>query len=458
VLSSCGIAREREGVEVGVTERLAAFIVTLRYADLPPKVVEAAKIAIMDGVANMLAGSRQPLAGKVTQYLREMGGSPTNTVVGHPFKTNAVWAAFANGIFGHCLDFEIQGDPPTHGTSSCLPAAIALGESAHASGRRLIEAYVAGWEVQGRLRAATAGVTRRGFHPPGVVGPLGGAASAAKALGLDTHHVRLALGIAASRTGGLTANTGTMVKSTHPGNAARMGVESAILARMDFLSNEDILEAPLGYGEALFTGPVDWDKVTVGLGDTYRLTDPGFDIKRFPAQLFMQRPIEAVLSLRQQHGLSADQISVLTIASEQEFRHRPTPRTGLDGKFSVEYCAAAAMLDGHVDIDTFTDERRFAPDMQAFLPRVRGESTEAPGATATAQLRDGRTLSEVCVHFRGSVGNPMAREERLAKFRGCAHRALAARETDTLVSVLEHLEDVADVAELTRVLGPHAGA
>jgi 2-methylcitrate dehydratase PrpD len=441
---------------MGATEQLARFIAESRYEDLPPEVVQRAKIAIMDGVGNMLAGSRQPLAAKVARYLQAMGGSPTSTVVGHSFKTSTVGAAFANGVFGHCLDFEIQGNPPTHGTSSCLPAAVALGEFAHSSGRRLIEAYVVGWEVQGRIRAATARVTKRAFHPPGLVGPLGGAASAARVLGLDAHHVRLALGIAASRAGGLTANTGTMVKSTHPGHAARMGVESAVLAQMDFLSNEDVLEAPDGYGEAMFTGPVDWDKVTAGLGDTYLLIDPGFDIKRFPAQLHMQRPIEAVLTLRQKHGLHADQISVLTVASPQESRSRPSPRTGLDGKFSVEYCGAAAMLDGQVNIDTFTDERRFAPDMQAFLPSVRAGAWDGQGVTATAQLRDGRSLAEVCVDFRGSVANPMSREERLAKFRDCAHRALTPSRTDTLVSLLEHLEDLADVSELTRVLGQQA--
>ncbi|MBI4312120.1 MAG: MmgE/PrpD family protein, partial [Chloroflexi bacterium] len=233
---------------MGATEELAHFIVDLRYEDLPAPVVEAAKVAITDGIGNMLAGSQQPLAQKVAQYVSDLGGSPAYTVVGHSFKTNALLAAFANGVFGHCLDFEIQGYPPTHGTSSCLPSALALGEAAQASGRNIIEAYAVGWEVQGRVRAATAAATNPAFHPPGLVGPLGGASAGAKVLGLDVLHTRYALGIAASRTGGLTANTGTMVKSTHPGNAARMGVESAILAQMDFESNADILEAPNGYG------------------------------------------------------------------------------------------------------------------------------------------------------------------------------------------------------------------
>jgi len=290
---------------MSASETLAQFIVDTRYDKLPAAVVDAAKIAILDGLANMLGGSTQELSAIIGQYVKSQGGAPQCSVIGWGFKTNAPAAAFANGVFGHCLDYEIQGYPPTHGTSSCLPAALALGESTNASGQTIIEAYVLGWEIQGRLRAASAPASNRAFHPPGMVGPLGGAASSAKVLGLNTQQTTMALGIAASRTGGLTANTGTMVKSTHPGNAARMGAESAILAQMGYTSNAAALEAPTGYAAALFQGQLDWDVLTQGLGDAYRLVDPGFDIKRFPAQVYMQNPIEAVLNLRHHHLLES---------------------------------------------------------------------------------------------------------------------------------------------------------
>jgi len=127
---------------MSATKALAQFIVDTNYDGLPIPVVEAAKIAILDGVANMLAGSTQELAAIIGRYVQESGGAPQSTVVGWGFKTNAPSAAFANGVFGHCLDFEIQGYPPTHGTSSCLPAALALGEGRNASGKTIIEAYV----------------------------------------------------------------------------------------------------------------------------------------------------------------------------------------------------------------------------------------------------------------------------------------------------------------------------
>ena len=234
-----------------------------------------------------------------------------------------------------------------------------------------------GWEIQGRLRAASAPAANPAFHPPGMVGPLGGAAASAKVLGLDTQQTQMALGIAASRTGGLTANTGTMAKSTHPGNAAGMGAEVGMLAAAGFTASDQILEAPKGYAEALFNGNMDWDIVTQGLGDPFRMVDPGFDVKRFPAQRGMPAPIEAVLNLRKKYGLRADMVDELILQTSGRGHSGSLPKTGLDGKFSVEYCAATALLDGQVVIDSFSDQRRFAPDMEETLRKTRVQ-TDGP--------------------------------------------------------------------------------
>ena len=443
---------------MSATRTLAQFIADTEYDSLPPPVVAAAKIAILDGVANIAAGSVQDLATIIGQYVRDSGGNAQASVVGWGYRTNAPAAAFANGVFGHCLDYEIQGFPPTHGTSSCLPAALALAEQYNAPGKSVITAYVLGWEIQGRLRAASAPATVPAYHPPGLVGPLGGAAAAAKTLGLDGQQTLMALGIAASRTGGLTANTGTMVKSTHPGNAARMGAEAAILAGMGYTASDAVLESPNGYAAALFQGNFDWDVATGGLGDSYRLVDPGFDIKRFPAQVYMQNVIEAALNLREQHGLTADAVEQVTIYRRGRGHSGPVPQSGLDGKFSVEYCAAAALLDGRVGIDSFTDARRFAPDMEAMLGRIRvdPEGPASGAAQATAQLKDGSTVSAECYAFRGSAVNPMNREERMVKVRDCFRRALSDADTERVLSLLENLEDVPDVGELMAVLGQSA--
>ena len=437
------------------TKTLSEFVASSRYDDFDDCVVEAAKIAILDGVANMLAGSTQELASIVGRYVQDMGGSTQSSVVGWGFKTNAPSAAFANGVFGHCLDFEIQGYPPTHGTSSCLPAALALGEERRTNGKAIIEAYVMGWEIQGRLRAASAAFSNPAYHPPGLVGPLGGAVAGAKVLGLDAWHIQMAMGIAASRTGGLTANTGTMVKSTHTGNAARMGAEAAILAAAGYTSSDSILEAPNGYSDALFDGNMDWEILTNGLGVSYRLVDPGFDIKRFPAQVHMQNPIEAVLNLLESHSLRADDVENLTVHTGGRGHSGSLPASGLDGKFSIEYCAAAALLDGKVGIETFTDDRRFSPDMEETLGKIQVEpgNHDSADAKVTALLKDGSSAAAECRGFRGSARNPMSRDERMDKVIDCIGRVLTDQDADRLVSLIEGLENVADISEIMDLIG-----
>ena len=128
--------------------------------------------------------------------------------------------------------------------------------------------------------------------------------------------------------------------------------------------------------------------MTQGLGDPYRVLDPGFDIKRFPAQRGMQAPIEAVLNLRERYELRADMVEELTLQTSGQGHSGSLPQTGLDGKFSVEYCVAAALLDGQVVIDSFTDQRRFAPDMEETLRKTRVQ----PDGPASAPVKAHREV------------------------------------------------------------------
>jgi len=447
---------------MGATDSLVQFITDTHYETLPEAVISAAKICIMDGIANMLAGATQPLAAIIGAYVRQLGGVPQCSVVGHNVQSNAPLAAFANGIFLHCLDFEIQGQPPTHGTSAVLPPALALGEMASAPGTRLIEAYVIGWELQGRFRRASSRCNLRGFHPPGLFGPIGAAAASAKMLGLDGAQTRMALGIAASHTGGLTANTGTMVKSTHPGAAARQGVEAALLAQAGFLSHDSIIEARQGYVEVLFGAEFDWDLLTRDLGITFQLVTPGFNIKRYPAQVYMQWAIEAALMLQQRHHIRADDVLYLEleVPAGHVRRDQEDVRSGLDGKFSFAYCGAVALAEGKVDMDSFSDATRFSPRVEALSPRVRIKAnpdipTSLPDTWASARvgLRDGRELHEQCRHYRGSIANPMSREERLSKVSACAQRSLQPADVARVISMIEALETLPDLRQLMVILG-----
>jgi 2-methylcitrate dehydratase PrpD len=437
----------------------------MRYAHLPRAVVDATKVAILDGVANVLAGSTQAPARVVFDYVREMGGTPASSVFGRGFRTNAPFAAFANGVALHCLDYEIQGQPPSHGTSSILPPILALAEQNGASGRDIVTAFALGWDVQQRIRTASASANLRGLHPPGVFGPPAAAAASARILKLNEQQTRVAFGIACSRTGGLFANNGTMVKSTHPGNAGRMGVESALLAQAGFTANEDIFAAHQGYVEALFGGELDYDVLTRNLGETFHLAEPGFNIKRYPAEIFMQWVIGAVVDLRETHAIGID--DVVTLEVEVPPMHldlsRPKPTSGLDGKFSFEYCAAVALAEDMVGIDAFSDATRFSAPVESALEKVRlKQNPDIPPnpqdvwVDAHARLTDGRTVSARCRNYRGSIANPMTRAERLVKYDDCVSRVLSDTDATRLREMVESLEELDDARELTRLLAQPA--
>lgn len=449
-------------IEMHATDSLAERIARQRFEDMPPAVVEAAKTVILDGVANLVAGSTQPLVSKVHDYVREHGGREEATVACANLRTSTFNAAFANGVALHCLDFEVQGYPPSHGTSSILPAALALGEWTTADGRALLNAFVAGWETQAVLRSASARAALRGFHPPGVYGPLASAAAAAASLGLDKERTATALGIAASRTGGLFANVGTMVKSTHPGNAARMGVEAALLSQRGFESCPTVLEAPNGYVSVFFDGAFDWNALSLNRHDLYHLVDPGFNIKRYPAEIYMQWVIEAVTDLRQRHSLQSDDVELIEVTVPEALRDlsRPNPSTGLEGKFSFEYCAAVALALDDVDIDAFSDQKRRDPVVERALARVVVR-TEPEGSRDLAQFRtkvritrrSGPAVAGECRSYRGSIANPMSERERRTKVERLLQRQYPDQRSRQVIEAVTHLERLGEVRELMALLG-----
>jgi hypothetical protein len=318
---------------MNITHRLAEFAATTRFDALPVAVRSAAKTVIVDGIANAVAGSQEPAARKMSEYITSLGGVPDATVVGSVVRLPASQAALVNGVSLHCLDYEVQGYPSAHGSSSILPAVAAVAERENASGADVLTAFTVGWEVQQRLRAAGEKGDMRGFHPPGIVGPLGAAAAVANLLGVSADETAMALGLAASRTGGLFGNNGTMTKATHPGNAARSGVESVDLALLGMTSNPDILHARRGYVAAAMGGVFDDDLAVGDLGSRFHLEDPGFSIKPFPAEIYMQWPLDAMTTLKQREGLTLDDV-VEVIVEPPVFRadlSRPLPASGLDG-------------------------------------------------------------------------------------------------------------------------------
>lgn len=446
---------------MSVTSQLAEFASRTTYSDLPDDVVAAAKTVLIDGIANVLAGSREPVAERLRAYTTGLGGTPQATVVNSTVRLPAGQAALTNGVALHCLDYEAQGYPSAHGTSSILPAVAAVAERDSRSGAEVLTAFVVGWDVQQRLRAGGEKGDMRGFHPPGIVGPLAAAAAVANLSKLDTDTTTMAIGLAASRTGGLFGNNGTMTKATHPGNAARSGVESADLAALGVTSNPDILHTRRGYVAAAMGGVFDDELALDGLGSRYHIVDPGFSIKPFPAEIYMQWPLDAMTELKARTGITPDDV-VEVIVEPPVYRadlSRPEPVTGLDGKFSYEYVTAAALVENRVHIGTFTDEVRFSPAMVTTLGKITlKENSDIPSdkkrtwARVTVRLRDGSEHEQVSTKYEGAIGRPMSAQTHQAKIADCFAEGGAAAIRERVIDLVDNLERMDDASTLFELL------
>jgi 2-methylcitrate dehydratase PrpD len=441
------------------------MLVQTRFQDLPDRAVQVATEVCLDGIGVTVAGTREPMGiGRViTNYVKSSGGTPEATVLASGFKTSATNAAFANGTLCHALDFDNTWPPLNHPTSPVLPAILAVAERENLSGRDVLLAIVLSFEVQGRMRLASARVKSGvvpSFHKPGVSGTIGATAGAGKLLNLDAKEFCMAFGIAGSRCGGLTANTGSMTKATHSGHAARMGVECSLLASQGFTALEDIFGAGCFFESFWGRDTYDLSLLLKDFGRPYRMINPGVGFKKHPCNYFTHRPIDACLVLRGKNQFQPEQIDrVIVDFPRFDYVNRPKPSSGLEGKFSVQYTTAVALLDGRVTIESFSDARRFAPDIDMFLGRIHlNIRDDIPAdfydtwAGVRIHLGDGRVLEERCDKPRGIWGFPLTRDERLAKFRMCMQSDFREQTVDEIVRLVEGLADVRHVRQLLGLL------
>ncbi len=444
-----------------VTETYVENLLAMKYETLPAEAIALCKHVVLDGLAVIHAGSTEPegVGRLVMQYVKRMGGTPEASVITGGFKTSMENAAFANGTMAHALDFDNTSYPTNHPTSPTLPAILAIAEHYGASGKQVIDALATAFEAQARFRLAGTGMaTGVGFHKPSTAGMFGATAAAVKLLGLTQEQALVAFGVAGSRASSLSINTGTMTKSSHSGHGARMGVEAGMLAKIGWTASKDVF-GPKGFFDTFMPGNSKPELLNEGFAAPLRMLDPGIGFKAFPSNGFTQRPIDGALRLRQAHDLKPDQIERVQIVFPRfDYVNRPKPRSGLDGKFSVQYTTLLALLDGEVTVDSFTNERLNAPDIQALLPKVEFLADDSipfdklkMHVIVNVWRKDGTQLSERVDKLLGWQ-NPLTREQRLHKFFGCTRRVLSEKGANRVLELVEGLENLSDVREIMDII------
>ncbi len=442
------------------TARLAEFVVKTALRDCPDAALAQVRRATLDSLGVTLAGATEPAAGLVRAVARAEGGVALCTVLGTGLRTSPTWAALANGTAGHAHDFDdtsfaLMGHPSV----PLLAAILACAEAEMADGAAVALAYVVGFEVSAALGAAVnpAHYTR-GWHATATIGTIGCAAAAARVLALDPVQTRHALGLAASLASGLKENFGSMTKPFHAGHAARNGVFAAMLAREGFTTSPAALDGRQGWAAAFSQTTLAPDALDA-LGQRWHLLTTGIAVKPYPSCALTHPAIDALLDLRARHALAPGEVEAVEVGVNHvvpDVLRHDRPETGLERKFSMPFCAAAALATGRVDLAAFED-RPAPPEVQDLMARVRmvvdpslpdGLEQHA-WSRITVRLRDGRTLDSPPRGASGHPGQPLTDAQLRAKFLGCAAPVLGEAEAAAVTAQVERLEEIPDVRALT---------
>jgi 2-methylcitrate dehydratase PrpD len=427
-----------------LTRSVAEFIVGTKYADIPQSVIDLGKKSILDGFGLALAGSVSAMGPLVRQYVQSFGsGEGGASIIGTGNKAHPRFAAFVNGVSIHADDFDdtqlaaakdrIYG-LLTHPTVAVLPPAFALCEQGRRTGMDLMLAYHVGVEVECKIAEAIAPRHYdEGFHTTGTCGTFGSVAACAKLRGLDVTKTVYALGIAATEGGGLRDNFGSMTKPFHAGHAAENGTVAADLAAIGWTAADDILEAPLGFFRAA-GGGFDAGAIVGRLAKPWTFASPGVSIKPHPSGSLSHPAMGELIRLIREKSIKAADVEKVDLGANHAMmasllHHRPT--TGLQGKFSMEYCLSILLLDGKAGLADYQDAVVQRADVQEMIKRVNfyvdaeAESAGLDKMTSILKIHmhDGKVLSGRAEFAKGSPANPMSFDEVADKFRGCAEFA-----------------------------------
>jgi 2-methylcitrate dehydratase PrpD len=450
---------------------LAAFLARTRFEDLPAETVAATRLAVLDWLGSALAGSLEEPARIAREVVAGLGASDESSVFPSG-RSSAAGAAIANGVASHILELDdIHKGSTVHGAAPIIPAALAVAEREHADGRGFLLAVALGYEAALRVGEAVNPSHYRYWHPTGTAATFGAAAAAGSLVGLDECRMLDALGSAGTQAAGLWEFNadGSMSKHLHPGKAAFNGVVAADLAKRGFTGATRILEGERGFIRAMSDGG-EPSRITEGLGSSWKVVENGYKLHSCCGHT--HTAVDTAIAFRQQLGWG-DREAVETVESIRialygpgyAIVQEPNPRTPYQAKFSVAYCVAAGLLEGHVGLEQF-EEARFGdegvnePGIAHLLARTTVEVDD--GLTAryperwpsrvTVTLSDGTVLEREADFPLGHAENPVP----LAVLEQKACDLIAPRFDEAFadrgIALVHGLSETPDMAEAMRDL------
>jgi len=450
---------------MNITKTLSEFIVETNFQNIPKEVVRIAMEFVLDSIGSQLVGAREPVSEVLREYMKGNFGSQEAGVVGGGIQASVTNAAFLNGTSNHAPELEACGDFAGSNLLSIIPVALAFGENLKLSGKRILEAIVIGFEVQGKMGLATTPASHeKGWCAISLHGTMGATVTGAKLLGLNVDQTAMAMGIAASQAGGLMRHLGTMAHLLEGGLGCRNGILAAEVAKMGVTASGNILDGRSNFWEVYVgEGHYHPEKMIKDLGNPFYFLSPGTMVKKYPCCTFTHHGLDALLELIHRHNLNYEEIISVEVGVTSFIKNAlvggADPKSGDMGRFSLEHCLASAILDKNVTFESFRDEKvrstKFKEARRKIIVTVHPEWPSGRSNLSipvTIKLKDGRELTHKVEKVKGAVDLPMSREEQIERYREFAKPFLSPVQIERSAKLTLNLDGLKDIAELMNIV------
>ena len=467
---------------MGITEKLARFAVETPFSAVPKKAIESTKLRCLDTLGVAVAGSCHPSSLISLDTARRLGGNPVASVIGHADRTSVELAGYVNAVSAHALEYDDYTRMVTHLSVSLVPGSLALAEEAHASGSKMLEGLIFGFQVATHVaKGLRPWLFDRGWHPNGILGAIGVAVAGSRILGLDQLRTRMAIGIAASEGSGVRKNVGSMGKAFHVGHGVRCGIFAALLASRGFEVDPDVIEGVADgvEGHERFgmadtfngIGNYDLEKMERGLGEQWEVAENTTVVRFHPGATGPGAAIDGMIDLANEHDLKPDAVERIELECTPQVMAIGSYREAGDGhkaRFCLPYSMAVALIDRKAGLAQYTDERVRRPDVQALMKRVHvsvpddfrhhrgqwGEGVNWGEMRLAVSMKGGRKLSIARSHARGWPEQPAGWRDVEEKYRECCEGILDVRRIDESIAAIARLDTLDDVRTLINALRP----
>ena len=448
---------------LSLSQQLAQYACSLTYENLSWDQVQKVKTHFLDWLGTVYAGRTQTPIQIILEVIGNLGGQPESTIIPtNGKKTMCLLAAWVNSASCCLLEMDdLHRESIFHPASVVIPAVLALAEREHASGREIIAAIAAGYEVGIRVALGVGISHYRFWHPTATCGTFAAAAGAAKIIGLDAEKFTWALGSAGTQAAGLWEFLveSAMSKPLHIGKAAMNGLLAALMAQKGLTGARKILEGEKGFFHATSQDYRE-DKCLEGLGQKFLFEQTS--LKYYASCGHTHSTIDAVLRATGAKPVSAKEIERVNVYIYQaalDLLGKVEPTTPTQAKFHLPFCVATALLYGGVESKDFNLAQLTNPKIYELMPRVRlysdSELTRNYPCKWISRVeiitRAGQRLEGICELPKGDPANPLTEGEVIQKFKILSKNALSSKAVERILERVMNLEQVDDVVNLLNV-------